>query len=736
MIHKKLALILFALLFSFAIASCTSGGKDDSTGDDITADGSDADLDAALGDEEESAEEADSEDFDVAEEEGGDEDFSDEPIDEEGDLEEELQAAEEPIQEPVEEPTQDEFAGAPMEEEPAQDTGFGPEVVGGADVQISDIKYLSNQSGGTVVINTTGQPQFKTRSNPATNQFIVEINNAELPERLKRPFVMKEFENSNFAMIQAYQTPGSGTARIIVQMKSATIPSVTADGGSIILLPSNVPMSSAANQTNETLPDATDYLEQQAQQQQQPQPMPVAAAGPTAAPRSDAITVQYSQQEEKILGARTLGEFLTGNNKFYGKRISIQVKDADIQDVIEFISDESGTNIIVSDEVDGKVTMKLRSVPWDQALVILLRSKNLGYLRQGNVLRISSLATLRKDTQEAKAVIEAQKQIDPVRVKVFPISYAKVEDLVKQVEPFLTTGRGKAVPDKRTSALIITDTDEVIRKLTRLIKELDIAPAQVMIEGKIVEAQESFQKSVGINWQYGGSPVEISESGGLDGSPLNLTNSFSINPVSAESLAGSTGSFNLNIGVLEFFGDIQATFALAESNQLVKILSSPRIVTINKEEAQISQTGEIISISAIADAGGQTTRQVNRTPVELNLKVTPQITAEGSVLMEVDVTREFPGPVVEQETLARAKNTRKAKTKVLVDNGHTAVIGGIYQSDVTESETGVPGLKNIPVIGWLFKGKNNDKNKNELLIFLTPRILNLQAQGVSNDGNG
>ena len=242
-----------------------------------------------------------------------------------------------------------------------------------------------------------------------------------------------------------------------------------------------------------------------------------------------------------------------------------------------------------------------------------------------------------------------------------------------------------------------------------------------MIESKVVEATEDFSKSLGINWGALGTPTTLGGSG--SSGPLTLTPSFSIRPRDGGLL------MNLNVGTLDFLGDLDAALSLAETNSVARIISAPRIVTMNREPSLISQSGEVISINTsfsglVSNQGGaQSTKTVQRTPVTLSLNVTPQITAAGGVIMDVSVKRQFPGAVEDQETLARAINSREAKTKVLVHHGQTAVIGGIYNTSETDSDAGVPALKDIPVLGWLFKSTFRERRKNELLIFLTPTIM-------------
>jgi type IV pilus assembly protein PilQ len=535
-----------------------------------------------------------------------------------------------------------------------------------------------------------------------------------LPERLKRPYLMKDFDGP-FASINAYQSAGASTARVIIQLRAAGTPEpiVQQEGATLMVIP--------AGDAPGSVPGP-----QMAQQEMAPAAEPSIEVDDQS--WTESFDVRRASQDEKALGARTLDEFLTGSSIFYGREISIEVRDADIRDVLALIASESGINMVISEEVTGKLSLKLRRVPWDQALITVMRARNLGYIRQGSVIRISSLANLQQESAAAKSIMESQKALAPLRVKVIPVSYARVEDMVEQVQVFLTKDRGKVVADIRTSSLIITDTDDVLRRVEGLIKDLDTAPAQVLIEGRVVEASESFQRQIGINWGYDGVPVQILASGGVGGAPVNLLSSLNSTPVPPAAIQESPLSMGLRIGQLPLFGNLDARLSLAETDTLVRVLSSPRVVAMNKEKAQITQKGENVTFSTVVDSQGQSTRSVVRTPVVVELAVTPQITSDGSIIMDVEIKREFAGPLLDAESLAREINSRSATTKVLVRNGETAVIGGLYQSDQLQSDTGIPWLKEIPIFGWLFKARNMEKTKNELLVFLTPRILNLQNQ--------
>ena len=597
-------------------------------------------------------------------------------------------APEEPLT-PVETPAQAEITPVPSVESPSEN----------ANIQITNIGYRANANGGTVLIETSGPAQFSKRFNSDTNQMVIEIPGAHLPANLKRPYLMKDFPG-NFGAINAYQNDGSRTARIVLQLKNASggEPVVQQEGNQILVLPSSGGSVEVATTGGG---DASDSSFEEAQ---------------------DSHRTTNPPAKKRALSANTLDEFLTGEQKFYGSEISVQTKDADVRDVLNFIADQSGVNMIVSDDVTGKISIKLRKIPWDQALVTVLRSKKLGYVRQGNVIRISTLNELRSETDSARQMVEAQKALEPLKIKVIPINYGDPADLVTNLNKFTSKGRGTVAIDKQTNSLVITDTEEVLERLSALVKELDVQIPQVMIEGKIVEATTQFSQVIGINWSLSGAQTQLSPSGGANGGPINLTPSLNVQPFDQNTTQGGVMALGLQIGTMDDLGSLNACIALAENESVAKVLSSPRIVTMNRQQASIQQKSETLTLTTTVN-GNTTTTNVTRTPFVLELKVTPQVTSDGSVVMDMSVQREFLGPVVPQAQGAQAVFSRDAKTKVLVRSGQTAVIGGIYQNDNTNLDNGVPVLKDVPVLGWLFKSRSTTIQKNELLIFLTPRIL-------------
>ena len=554
----------------------------------------------------------------------------------------------------------------PAEVSPPAPTDSVPEAA-----QIQALDYKAHQNGGTIVIQGSKPLRFTTRKNANINQFVIEISDAILPMRLQRPLLAKDIPGAVGA-VQAYQSATSKNANVIIQLRpGAAEPVVQAEGNSLLVLMQA--REGSMDMLSENRPTMVE-------------------------PGSNAL-----------LSSASLKDFLRANSRFYGKKISIEFDDIELRDVFKLITEEAGINMIVADDVKGKMSLKLREVPWDQALVLILKSRKLGYTRSGNVLRIANMNEIRLEEEDAVKAAQAIKDTAPLKVRLIPISYAPVADVEKQVKPFLSK-RGSVASDARTSSVIVSDIDENLERVEKLVASIDIPPTQVLIEGKIIEASDQFERQFGINWNASGKQISVGSQ--------NLNMPIQVNPP----LGAATFNFNPSFGTLDVLGDLNANLRLYEREGSVKVLSSPRIVTLHNEAATISQTVSVPIVSTTPATTGAPLTSVTYKEAKLSLGVTPNVTNDGGVIMIVDVNREFFGEASDS-TGNRPLNTRTAKTKVLIRNGQTAVIGGIYQNDTTDIENRVPGLGNLPLVGWLFKTKAKDNRRNELLIFLTPKII-------------
>lgn len=419
---------------------------------------------------------------------------------------------------------------------------------------------------------------------------------------------------------------------------------------------------------------------------------------------------------------------ITEEGKVYkGQKFSFKFKDADIRDFFKFVATVAKINVIIDPGVTGRVTCELEMIPWDQALDLILKTNGLGSVMEGNVLRIAKIETLTREQEAARKLKEAQQLAGELKVITRTLSYAKA----RAVQPILQkqlSQRGEIIIDERTNTLIISDIPDKVGVIDKLIETLDAAIPQVSIEARIVEINTNYTKNLGIQWgffaaadsAYGNQTslrfpnyIVVDGSAVREGGLQNPLDGYAVNlpaPAFSSGLGISLGN------VVDTFRLDIALTALETSGQ-GKILSAPKISAQNNETAEILQ-GRQIPVQTIAN-NTVTTRYVN---AALELHVTPQITAEGTIIMTIEIRNDaadFANLVQGIPPII----TQSAKTTVLVRDGGTAVIGGIYRIEDTITTNTVPGLSKIPVIGNLFKGFSKNVLNKELLIFITPRII-------------
>jgi type IV pilus assembly protein PilQ len=449
--------------------------------------------------------------------------------------------------------------------------------------------------------------------------------------------------------------------------------------------------------------------------------------GKLLVPRSDSV--------EDILENLTLA----GRKKYIGKRISLNVKDVSVQDLLKMIAEASGFNIIITEEVKAlaPLSLNLTNVPWDQALDTLLGLNRLVAKKNGIILMIQTLTTATADRRkEAEAKLLTVKQ-EPLVTKVFPISYASTKDLGIILTEYLTDARGKLNEDLRTNSLIIKDTPEVIEKMRKIIEVLDTQTPQVLIESRIVEVSESYSKSIGLdngfNFSYdpvgqqASAPVNV---GQIGGGPTDAGPGFSFNSAGGQ-IGGTSnlGVIGLSIGQFGRIFDLDFRLQLLETESKGKIISSPKVVTQNKQKAILRST-RTEAYLVVNGAGDTATTGAETAEAVLLLEATPQITNEGSISMQLVITKEDFAERVSPQ-LPPNKTGNSIETNVLVENGGTIVIGGVYEYNKRVTVSGVPYLKDIPLLGWLFRNQYQPStSKKEVMIFVTPRIINQEEAGL------
>lgn len=403
-----------------------------------------------------------------------------------------------------------------------------------------------------------------------------------------------------------------------------------------------------------------------------------------------------------------------GKRSYRGEKISVAFRDADLREVMFFFADVMKMNVVLDPEVTGKVDIRLNQVPWDQAFQVILKNQGLDASEEDNVVRIAKTTKLRTEAADIRSLKQAQDlAVDPVTF-TRTLSYAKVQDAM-QVLQQVKTDRGKIVADIRTNTLIIQDIPDRMQAYNGLLDSLDTQTPQVIIEARIVEAIRSFERDLGINWGMTGTADPTL------GTQTNLQFphrvNFDADVNTAPTGFPSAGSIGIMLGnVLDSF-TLDIALETFESEGKVRILSSPKIATQNNQPATIEQGVQIPVVTTTA-----TEVDVQYVPASLRLIVTPQITAEDTVIMKVKVENNQPSDTVSVSDVPGIV-TESVDTQILVRTGTTAVIGGVYKLSETDNTTGIPFLSKIPFLGWLFKNKTTQKDSSELLVFITPKIV-------------
>jgi len=443
----------------------------------------------------------------------------------------------------------------------------------------------------------------------------------------------------------------------------------------------------------------------------------------------------YQADRKFIVDVRPLVEdpnkLIQGGRQGYkGEKLSLNFQNIEVRSVLQVIADFTGFNIITTDSVSGNITLRLKDVPWDQALDIIMQARGLGMRKDGNVILIAPAEEL---AAKEKQRLEAQRQIEdlePLRTETFTLKYHQAEafkTILTDPKQKILSSRGSAVIDPRTNTIFVQDTEKNLSKVESILKVVDVPIRQVLIEGRIVLADDGYSKELGArlgffrNKNWGGSESSGRTVGGslssiyaTDQTGITTTpNNLNVNLPATSSRAGVLG-FDLYSLAHGWLLDVE--LSAAEADNKTKTISSPKVITGNQQKAVIESGVEI----PYQEASSSGATSVSFKKATLGLEVTPQITPDNKVNMELLVKKDSRGDVTNG---VPAINTNRVETKVLVDNGETAVLGGIFEETTTKSVDKVPFFGDLPVFGHLFKRTLNATDKNELLIFITPRLL-------------
>lgn len=418
---------------------------------------------------------------------------------------------------------------------------------------------------------------------------------------------------------------------------------------------------------------------------------------------------------------------------FTGRKISLDFQDVEIRTILQILAKESGMNIVASDSVSGKMTLSLRDVPWDQALDLVMQARNLDMRQQGNIVNIAPRdELLAKD----KAFLQAEKDIADLGAlysQNFQLKYKNVEEFrsILRLDNADTTGnrntlvsgRGSVLIDPATNTLIVTDTRSVIEKFRKLIDELDVPAQQVMIEARIVEAADGFSRDLGVKFGATGRKKlknETSAFGWGVNSGFGGGNKWEAQTKINLPVAAAANSISLVRAISS--GALNLELSASESLSKTKTLANPRVLTQNRKEAKIESGYEIPFTVTTASGGGNSTNTELKKAV-LGLTVTPNITPDGQIIMTVKINKDSPAQCASGNNTILCISTKSLNTQAMVENGGTLIVGGIYEENNDNTLTKVPLLGDIPVIGNLFKTRGKKTDRRELLIFITPRII-------------
>ncbi|HXF58792.1 MAG TPA: type IV pilus secretin PilQ [Candidatus Saccharimonadales bacterium] len=385
-----------------------------------------------------------------------------------------------------------------------------------------------------------------------------------------------------------------------------------------------------------------------------------------------------------------------------GRRMSLDVQGADVQTVLRSLAEFSGKNIVASKEVKGEVTLRLRNVPWRHALDIVLKSQGLGMVETGQTIVISNLETLRKEELERNSAARNQEELLPLETRILPINYANGKEMKMSVEKTLTK-RGHIEVDDRSNALIVTDISDKLDQVDAMVRNLDTRTPQVEIVARLVDVDASATRDLGIDW--GVHHMDLFDAG--------VSENVDIHAADVTNPAGVA-----KIGTIKGFGSVEATLQALETQNKANIISNPRITTVNNREASVVVGKQIPLI--VQDFAGNAVTQM--TTIGIKLSVTPHINTGNRITMDVhpEVSDLASQATVQGGIII---NTTMADTRVMVNDGETAVIGGLIRSNESTTKRGIPVLMDIPLLGNLFRSNSTTHQKRELLIFVTPKIL-------------
>ncbi len=599
---------------------------------------------------------------------------------------------------------------------------------------VRDVRFDAEAGKGILRVAMDGTPSYRVVRHGA-RRVELELPAATLPTRLERSLDTADL-GSPVKLVSSFRSKDDPhMVRVVVDLRQEATADVRTEGNTVVWTFAGVgPGAGASAVAKAAVPRRGERVPPGVRGY----PGAVGAEGGAVTPAGGGFSRMLQKRRRKK------------HKKYTGKKINLTIKDADIQHVLTFLAKEGGVNIVASDKVSGKVTFHLENIPWDLALDMILKTQGYDYVKEAGVYRVAPVDDIRQEFEAELKKKQTIRDLKPNVVRFITVNYADLDKLAEHVKTVLSK-TGTVSVDQATSTMIVKDVEEHVQAAEDIVRRLDVQLPQVLIEARIVEASTTFSNEVGVQW--GGNftmapafgnptglafPSIVGVSGGADDAAAPQTGILGTSPNFAVNLpaavgAGAGGALGLTLGSLGGSANLNLRLSAAESRGSVKIISAPKILTLDGNKATIKQ-GVSIPVPVIS-ANGVNTQFFN---ADLKLDVLTNSSPDGNIRLDIDITKNEPDFGQRSSNGAPSIQKKEAKTSLLVRDGETTVIGGIYTRNTGRNVTGVPVLSKIPILGWFFQNHSENDNRSELLIFITPRIANRRASvvGAASAGPG
>jgi len=589
-----------------------------------------------------------------------------------------------------------------------------------AEITVKSLSLSKNESeAGKIVVGLSDRAAYDLQQT-APSEYVLTIPGSKALDITKTPQIAPAGK-AGIRTVRAVQEGENTLVRVFVD--AGTGLRAQPEGNSIVLKTTGVAKDPSARAQMKPEEEAAKVAEA---------PKTAAAeSAPQRTPAAEAASAKSLASTEAVIAA-------DGSRQYLGRLISLDLQDTDIDNALRIIAEVSNLNIIASDDVSGKVTLRLIDVPWDQALDVILKTNGLDQVREGNVIRIAPVEKLRAEREALKEAKRAAEELEDLQVKYIRVSYARVTDIKEQVEAVLTE-RGSVSADERTNQVIVKDIGKGQMDVSELVRKLDLRTPQVLLETQIVEASRSILRDMGFQWgfNYVASPAVGNSTGSVFPNSINVDpsvsggNPYGVDFGAANVAAGSGSAITAILDSADGSRALTARLSAYEREGKVSVISRPQVATINNKEAEIKSvetvrirlpdSGTSVATGSGATASGGGSTAFEEIEVGIELRVTPQASPDYYVLLDVNAKSSTFGDRVVDNIPSTFE--RIATSTVLVKSGQTFALGGVYRLNDRDSVRGVPFFKDIPVIGNVFRNTLMDKSDEELIFFITPHIV-------------